>query len=665
MVQTINYQGYKQFQEKTNLLVTLIDRQIEVVRKLNKSAQETNLKSLKDLVQSNSFKVMVLGEFKRGKSTFINALLGEEILPAYSTPCTAIINEVKWSESKSALLHFNQSENQPHKETQNIPVDKIEEYVVIKDDDDESTAINESPYAKLELFWNLKLCENGVEIIDSPGLNEHRTRQQVTENYLVRVDAIILVLSCEQLFSQSEQDVVDNKLLPMGHEDIFFVCNYINRIRAKETDKVKNYALSKLVPRTKQGAKRIFFINALGGLDGKLDNDMEALAKSGIPDLEAELEKFLTYERGRVKIMRPAQELKNSIREMRKNIPEQINMLQIDITELKKRYKAAQEPLNLLEHKRNSIVKKVENHIIDTAEQVSYKTKDFCRELVPKIKTLAQEYKLETNIKLLFNDPRPSIETAVKEITGYLESQIEAEFTKWQHSELEPLIAKRMEQMKNSLDTEATEFINKVDNLRLEISGVSFSNLEVSQDAVGARKISAIERIFSAAGGFLVGGIGAAAIGATFGYQEMLKSLIPQIMIGIIGYVLLGLNPITLVPMLVAAIIQGKLMEGNIGKRIKEEVGKKFAEQLSNATVDIVEKVSSGIDTEFTKIKNLVDEGLGAEIQNVRQQINSVLAEKQKGQAEVDRKLKQLVVLAQNVDRIDEELDDLISQIAL
>ena len=52
---------------------------------------------------------------------------------------------------------------------------------------------------------------------------------------------------------------------------------------------------------------------------------------------------------------------------------------------------------------------------------------------------------------------------------------------------------------------------------------------------------------------------------------------------------------------------------------------------------------------------------LEAEIQNIRQQVNNVLAEKQKGQAEVDKKLKQLDDLTQYVNKNDEELYDLIS----
>ncbi|QLE59575.1 GTP-binding protein [Nostoc sp. TCL26-01] len=657
--------GYKEFKQKTNTLVSLIERQTNIIRALNIPDQEANLNSLKELVQSSSFKVMVLGEFKRGKSTFINALLGEEILPAYSTPCTAIINEVKWSKTKRALLHFNKSDGQPAQEPRDVPINKIEEYVVIQDDADQSQAINESPYEKLELFWPLQLCENGVEIIDSPGLNEHKTRQQVTESYLVTVDAILLVLSCEQLFSKSEQEVVDNKLRPMGHEDIFFICNRINMIRKNEVEKVKQFANSKLSNRTRLGSERIFFINALGGLDGKLENDAEALQNSGVPRLEIELQKFLTNERGRVKILRPAQELKNSIREVRKSIPEQRSMLETDVAELEKRYAEAQEPLKLLEEKRRNIVKKLENSIEDTKEQVSYKTKDFIRELIPKIKTITQEYELENGVKLLFTDPRPSIEAAIKEVSSHLESQVEVEFSKWQSSELEPLLVNRMEHIKSSLDAEATEFIKRVDNLRLEISGVSISKVNVSKEDVGVRNVSAVERLLSAGGGFLVGGIGSATIGATFGYQEMLRSLIPQLVIGIVGYVFLGLNPVTLVPMLVAALVQGKLMEGGLSKKIKEEVGKKFSEELSKSTTDIIEKVGNGVSAELSKVKSTLDGGLAAEIQNIRQQVNNALAEKQKGQGEVDKKLKQLDILAQNVNNIDKELDDLISQVAM
>jgi GTPase SAR1 family protein len=663
----INNKGYQDFQTKITILTRLIEQHLKVVKDIKNATQENNLICLKEIVQSTNFKVMVLGEFKRGKSTFINSLLGDDILPSYSWPCTAIINEVKYGDEKKAVLYYRQyddrSVSKPPKE---IPVDEIEDYVVIKDDD-HTQKNKESLYEKLELFWPLQLCKNNVEIIDSPGLNEDRARQQVTETYLTKVDAILLVLACDQLFSESEQNIVKSKLIPLGHTDIFFICNRINLIAKKEVELVKQRATNRLFSFDGLSSRRIFFINALGALESKVENNIEGIEQSGISQLELELQKFLTNERGRVKILRPSQELKNSLREARKDVGNQRNMLNTNTEELEKRYKSAQEPLENLQNKRKNIVQNLSNKIKDTEQILSAKTKSFCQELVPKLEKLSLEYKLENGIKLLFTDPRPSIEAAIKEISSFLEGEIEKEFLAWQKTELEPLMSVKMQQIKESLDFDAAEFIQRIDNLSLEISGLDISSLSISKEDVGVRDISAVERVLSAGGALLMGGvagIGSATIGATFGYQEMLKSLIPQILIGVAGLIFLGLNPITLIPMLIAGVVQGKFMEGGLEKKIKEEVGKKFSEKFKESRSDIIDKVVNGVGVELEKVKDAVNKGLGVEIDNVSQQVNNVLAEKQKGKVEVDKRLKLLVTLEEDINEIDRQLDDLITHVA-
>lgn len=56
--------------------------------------------------QADSFTTAVVGEFKRGKSTFINALLGKEILPSDILPCSATLNRVKYSLTPSVTVTF-------------------------------------------------------------------------------------------------------------------------------------------------------------------------------------------------------------------------------------------------------------------------------------------------------------------------------------------------------------------------------------------------------------------------------------------------------------------------------------------------------------------------------------------------------------------------------
>jgi ribosome biogenesis GTPase A len=97
---------YESFAVQRETLSKLLASSQSVFRDLDMEARLDTICKLTTRLASDRFKVLILGEFKRGKSTVINAILGADILPAFATPCTAVINEIKWSESKRAVLHF-------------------------------------------------------------------------------------------------------------------------------------------------------------------------------------------------------------------------------------------------------------------------------------------------------------------------------------------------------------------------------------------------------------------------------------------------------------------------------------------------------------------------------------------------------------------------------
>jgi septin family protein len=79
-------------------------------------------------LDADTFRLMIVGEFKRGKSTLINAMLGDNVLPAKVAPCTGLITEVKWGDEPSAVLHPDEGE------PRTIAVDEVRDYVVIDPD---------------------------------------------------------------------------------------------------------------------------------------------------------------------------------------------------------------------------------------------------------------------------------------------------------------------------------------------------------------------------------------------------------------------------------------------------------------------------------------------------------------------------------------------------
>ena len=140
----------KEFAARQKRLTGIIQEASGFVQKLDMEHCAQTLEQLRKKISSDTFKIMVMGNFKNGKSTFINALLGQEILPAYAVPTTAIINEIKYGEKPKAVLHFlnplpeKMYDGIPEKALTHMrrfkmkdvppiemPVDEIEDFVVI------------------------------------------------------------------------------------------------------------------------------------------------------------------------------------------------------------------------------------------------------------------------------------------------------------------------------------------------------------------------------------------------------------------------------------------------------------------------------------------------------------------------------------------------------
>ena len=185
-----NYQEYSWFKDKKALLASLLNDSSSIIEDLAMPRFAENLHQLSRKVDSDAFKIQIVGTFKNGKSTFINALLGEDILPTRVLPCTAVINEIKYGEEKRAVLHFRnplpekllscipeatlkhiQAYGMKDVPPMEIEYDQIDQYVVIPVDGDPEEISLTSPYLSVELFYPSALLKEGVEIIDSPGFN--------------------------------------------------------------------------------------------------------------------------------------------------------------------------------------------------------------------------------------------------------------------------------------------------------------------------------------------------------------------------------------------------------------------------------------------------------------------------------------------------------------
>ena len=150
-------------------------------------------------IKTKKFRVAVVGEFKRGKTSLINALLGKRILPENIEPATATINRIVYGNLPNAYLILKDGTKQQ------IAIEQLEHYVTkrTKESLENAQKIQEAVVEYPSLF-----CQNYVELIDTPGMNDDYQMNQITIDYLKNVDLAIVAVSAMNLFGETEANFV-------------------------------------------------------------------------------------------------------------------------------------------------------------------------------------------------------------------------------------------------------------------------------------------------------------------------------------------------------------------------------------------------------------------------------------------------------------------------
>lgn len=258
------------------------------------------------------FRLVVAGEFNNGKSTLINALLGDRVLPSSASPTTVLLSVIQYGESPRYRIRRLDGSYEattqdgfrklvaPHEPDQRDPTD-VERF------HRETNTI--SAIDRVEIGYPTPLCGFGVEIVDTPGTNDpNAARERITYEFVPNADAVVFVLSARMPLDQSEMDFLRDRILASDVGRLFFAINFKDFLDTPEKQqKVLQYVeahLGKIVDRP-----RIFLVCAKDALThragGKSIRQPMPMKNTGFIELELALSDFLTNERGATKLARP------------------------------------------------------------------------------------------------------------------------------------------------------------------------------------------------------------------------------------------------------------------------------------------------------------------------------------------------------------------------
>lgn len=255
-----------------------------------------------DKLRQGIYEVMMLGAFNTGKSTVINALLGKSVLPDSVKPCTAIISQLQYSTEKNGQVDVFLKDGG----VVNYSYDDFKEKYKYTEADEKEFKLKNiikrfADVSKAIVYSNLGILQNGVQIVDTPGLKNNNQDNLLSMTEAKKANAIIFLLCSDRNFDQDERDYIAQNYAGKNLKNVFFLVTKFDYMkRPKDQDDVKQRSRSELerVFTDANGkfdedlyAKRVFFVSALDTLiyreNNKGNEDIE------FSNFERELEIFL------------------------------------------------------------------------------------------------------------------------------------------------------------------------------------------------------------------------------------------------------------------------------------------------------------------------------------------------------------------------------------
>lgn len=181
-------------------------------------------------IRTKKYNVAVVGEFRRGKSSLINALLGLPVLPADATPTTATVNRITYGAEPSVTVRFKDGGEKRLESIEQLP-----DYVTKLSAEREAVA---KTVREAVVEYPIVICQNHVDIIDTPGLSDDEEMTRVTIGLLQNVDAAVVAVSALAPFAESEKKFVAQLIANPGVTHILFVVTFIDQIDEDEYGRV-------------------------------------------------------------------------------------------------------------------------------------------------------------------------------------------------------------------------------------------------------------------------------------------------------------------------------------------------------------------------------------------------------------------------------------------
>jgi GTP-binding protein EngB required for normal cell division len=209
---------------------------------------------LAERIVEGRFYVACVGQFKRGKSTLLNALLGQDLLPTGVVPVTSVVTIVRYG-APHAVIQFGDR-------TEDAALAVLSAYVT-----EDANPENAKGVVAVAAFVPSPLLASGMCLVDTPGIGSvFRDNTEATKEFVPHIDAALVVLGADPPISADELALVGD--ITRETPELIVVLNKADRTSDRDRKEARRFCAQVLASRVGRPIGPILEISATAALSG-------------------------------------------------------------------------------------------------------------------------------------------------------------------------------------------------------------------------------------------------------------------------------------------------------------------------------------------------------------------------------------------------------------
>ncbi|MEG4582270.1 dynamin family protein [Microcoleus sp. MON1_C5] len=254
--------------------------------------------SICDYLAKPTFQIAVFGPFNYGKSTLLNALLGNRALPIDLVPTTGAAIYVNYGEELRAKITLKDGT-----EVSEPGTDVLKRYAIL----DDARQMRDD-VAAVNVYCPHPFLKTGVELLDLPGTNDREEQDNLVRDKLLTADLVVQVLDARKLMTLGERENLRDWLSDRNINTVVFVANFLNLLEPDEQKQVYNrllFVAESFRSNLPNNISNIYRVDALPALRARLKGDVAAAQTTGIATFESALQSIVAAQQEQLAVKLP------------------------------------------------------------------------------------------------------------------------------------------------------------------------------------------------------------------------------------------------------------------------------------------------------------------------------------------------------------------------